>query len=293
MLMLVLFLTGLLAGTVDAIAGGGGLITIPVLLSIGLPPHVAFGTNKLQGVIGTSMAARRFWKEGWISLRGIYRGVFAGLVGAASGAIANQMLDGTVLKHIVPALLMLIFLYTMFSPRLGDNDIAPRMNGWLFYLLFGFVLGFYDGFFGPGTGAFWVFALMFFLGFNLVKATAYTKVFNLNSSLIALVCFAVGSNIDYRVGLCMAAGQVIGGWLGASLAINKGVRLIRPLFLTMVFLTIASMIYRTYGLSFMHLVAVSLHKSTYVPLVAGVLGVAAVLVIKRLHRGRDANLINT
>ena len=110
MLMLVLFLTGLAAGTVDAIAGGGGLISMPVLMSVGLPPHIAFGTNKLQGAIGTMVAARRYWRAGWIKLNDIYLGAFFGLLGAASGAVVNQMISADILKKIVPVMLMIIFI---------------------------------------------------------------------------------------------------------------------------------------------------------------------------------------
>lgn len=290
MLMITLFLTGLLAGTVDAIAGGGGLITIPVLMSIGLPAHIAFGTNKLQGAIGTLMAARRYWRAGWIAPKDVYFGIIIGLVGAVAGAVVIQIIDGDVLKKIVPFMLMIIFVYTILSPRLGAMDRAARMSDGLFYLIFGFALAFYDGFFGPGVGAFWVFVLMFFLGYNLIKATAYTKVFNLNSSLVALICFAAGANIDYKIGLCMAAGQVIGGQLGAHLAITKGAKLIRPLFLVMVFATIASLAYRSYGNSVLRYVAFNQHKSTYLPvLIALMLGVVW-LFIRRLQHANEKAL---
>lgn len=283
MLMLLLFLTGLLAGTVDAIAGGGGLISMPVLMSIGLPPHVAFGTNKLQGAIGTMMAARRYWRAGWIAPKDIYLGIMCGLVGAVSGAVVNQMISGDILKKIVPVMLLIIFAYTLLSPKLGSKDQNARISNGLFYLLFGFSLAFYDGFFGPGVGAFWVFLLMFFLGYNLIKATAYTKVFNLNSSMVALFCFAAGSNIDYKIGLCMAAGQVIGGQVGATLAIRKGAKLIRPLFLVMVFATISTLAYRSYGGAFMDMVAFNQHKSVYLEALITVLLVCAVLVVRRFH----------
>lgn len=285
MLMLLLFMTGLLAGTVDAIAGGGGLISMPVLMSIGLPPHIAFGTNKLQGSIGTMVAARRYWRAGWISSRDVYPGIAFGLLGAATGAVVNQIISGDILKQIVPVMLLIIFVYTVLSPRLGHTDRNPRMRSWLFYLVFGFALAFYDGFFGPGVGAFWVFLLMFFLGYNLIKATAYTKVFNLNSNVVALVCFAAGANIDYKIGLCMAAGQLIGGQIGASLAISKGAKLIRPLFLTMVFGTITTLAYRSYGSAVFKLLAFDEYKSAYLPALTAVLFVAAVLLIRRLQQG--------
>jgi uncharacterized membrane protein YfcA len=246
MILLLLFITGLFAGTVDAIAGGGGLICLPILLGLGVPPHVAFGTNKLQGTIGTLAAAQRYYRHGLISAKSIYRGLAFGLVGSFLGAMSVQIINSHLLRNIIPYILLSILLYTVFSPRLNDQDHAPRMRESWFYLFFGFGLGFYDGFFGPGTGSFWLVALTFFLGYNIIKATAYTKVFNLNSSVVATLCFMVGGNIDYRFALCMAAGQLIGGRLGAHLAITRGARLIRPLFICVVSVTIASLAYKTY-----------------------------------------------
>lgn len=244
--MIALFLTGLFAGTVDAIAGGGGLISLPVLLGMGMPPHLAFGTNKLQGTIGTFMAARRYHQQGWISLSSIKAGIIAGVIGASLGAITGQILSTAFLQKVIPLMLLAILLYTIFSPRMGMKDANARMPKAWFFLLFGFALSFYDGFFGPGVGSFWVFWLTYLLGFNLVKATAYTKIFNLNSSFVALVCFAIGGNIDYKIGLCMAAGQLIGGRLGANLAIKSGAKVIRPIFLFVVSGTILTLMYKSY-----------------------------------------------
>lgn len=246
MLLTLLFLIGLFAGTVDAIAGGGGLISLPILLGMGMPPHLAFGTNKLQGTIGTLVATHRYYRQGLISFEFVYKGVLFGIMGSILGAIAGQLLSSEILRQIIPVLLLIVLSYTIFTPKLGGDTAAPRMSEFWFYIVFGFGLGFYDGFFGPGTGSFWIFSLAFFLGYDLIKATAYTKVFNLNSSFIATICFAIGGNIDYRVALCMAAGQVIGGRLGAYLAIMKGARLIRPVFLTVVSATIAALMYRSY-----------------------------------------------
>lgn len=247
MILCLLFATGLFAGTVDAIAGGGGLISLPILLSIGMPPHLAFGTNKLQGTIGTLNATLKYYKHGFISLEKIYLGIFFGAAGSILGSVAAQIIHGDILSKIIPILLFIILMYTIFSPRLGLHDKQAKMKEFWFYLIFGFTLAFYDGFFGPGTGSFWVFAFTFFLGYSLIKATAYTKVFNLNSSLIATICFAIGGNIDYRFGLVMGLGQLIGGRLGAHFAITKGARLIRPIFLSVVSLTIVTLIYKSYA----------------------------------------------
>lgn len=246
MLTLLLFATGLFAGTVDAIAGGGGLISLPVLLSIGMPPHIALGTNKLQGVVGTLMAAKRYSAFGFVSFKSVRIGIVFGVLGALCGAVLTQVIDPGILKKMVPPILIAILLYTICKPKLGLSDIHPRMNQSLFYIIFGFLLGFYDGFMGPATGSFWVFLLAFFLGYNLIKASAYTKVLNLNSSLVALSCFVVAGNVDYHAGLIMAAGQLIGGRLGAGLAISKGIKLVRPLFLCVVSSSIATLVYKGY-----------------------------------------------
>lgn len=241
-----LFLTGLIAGTVDAIAGGGGLISLPMLLGVGVPPQVALGTNKLQGAIGTFVATCGYYRQGLLSLNTVYKGLMWGILGTILGAVASQVLNSDILKKIIPLLLLTILIYTLFSPKLGSQDKEPRLNEFWFYISFGFLLGFYDGFFGPGTGSLWVFSLTFFLGYNFVKASAYTKVFNLKSSLIATLCFAFGDNIDYGLALCMAVGQLIGGQLGVRFAIKNGAQLIRPIFISVVSMTIITLVYKSY-----------------------------------------------
>jgi uncharacterized membrane protein YfcA len=242
-LLVLLFLAGLSAGTIDAIAGGGGLITLPVLLSTGMPPQMAFGTSKIQGMVGTFTAARHYHRHGLIKFNSIYLGLFFGLLGSALGATTAQALSGDVLRILIPIFLTAILFYMVLSPKVGHQDEEPRMREPLFFMLFGFALGCYDGFFGPGTGSFWMFCLAFFLGYNLMKATAYTKIFNLNSNLIATICFAIGGNIDYRIGLVMAAGQFVGSKIGATLAIKNGARLIRPVFLVVIFSTVLTQVY--------------------------------------------------
>ncbi len=245
-LLPILFLTGLTAGTVDAIAGGGGLISVPVLLGVGMPPHLALGTNKLQSSCGTLMAAHSYYKQGLIDKNRLITGLVFTFLGALTGAVTIQVLSGDLLSKMIPVVLLIILLYTIFTPRFGHMEQSPKISQRLFFVVFGFLLGFYDGFLGPGVGSFWVFAFMFFAGFNLIKATAYTKVFNLNTNLVALACFALGHNIDYRVGLCMAVGQIIGGRFGAYLAIKKGANVIRPIFISVVALTLAMLLYKNY-----------------------------------------------
>lgn len=246
-LYIVMFFTGLLAATIDAIAGGGGLISLPVLLGVGVPPHVALGTNKLQSLFGTASATHRYYKQGLLNKSGLLTGIVCTFLGSLSGACLTQVMSGEVLKQLIPILLFIVLLYSILSPRIGALDASPRIKSSTFYFIFGTLLGFYDGFLGPGVGAFWVFLLVYFLGFDLMKATAHTKLFNLNTNFAAMMCFAISQNIDYKIGLCMAAGQMVGGRLGANLAIKKGAGLIRPIFILVVTSTITTLIYRNYA----------------------------------------------
>lgn len=246
LLIPILFLTGLVAGTIDAIAGGGGLISLPMLLAVVVPPHVALGTNKLQASIGTSIATFSYYRKQLFSLKTIYKGLIFGLIGAILGSTLGQIINSNILKKIIPFLLIIILIYTLFTPKLGIKDSPPKINEFSFYIIFGFFISFYDGFFGPGTGSLWLFTLTWLLGYNFTKAAAYTKVFNLKSNIIATICFALGQNIDYQIAFYMAAGQLIGGRLGAHLTIRNGASIIRPIFLTVVTATITSLIYKSY-----------------------------------------------
>ncbi|MDA8431072.1 MAG: TSUP family transporter [Geobacteraceae bacterium] len=246
LLLSLLFISGLIAGLVDAIAGGGGLITIPVLLGIGLPPQLALGTNKLQSSFGSGSAMLTFVRSGTVTLRNCSEGIVCTALGAGFGSCTVQLLDPGVLRHIIPWLLLTIVLYTLLTPRLGREDIHPRMTKAWFYLLAGIALGFYDGFFGPGTGSFWVMALMLGLGFNMIKATGYTKVMNFTSNITSLGMFMIGGSVLWREGLIMGTGQFIGARLGSHLVVMRGSRFVRPVFITMVLLITIKLIWQNY-----------------------------------------------
>ena len=229
-----LFLTGLAAGFVDSIAGGGGLITIPVLLNVGMSPQLALGTNKLQATFGSGSAAWHYGRAGLIDFKSCQVGVAFTLIGAALGTLLVSRLSPDLLKQAIPWLLVAIALYFIFQPKLGEEDCRPRLNENLFHVLFGLGIGFYDGFFGPGTGTFWAMAYMLGLGFNLTRATAHTKVMNFTSNAASLAVFLSGGNCHYGAGLCMGLGQVLGARLGSRVVIRKGTKLIRPLFAVVV-----------------------------------------------------------
>ena len=209
-----LFATGLTAGFVDSIAGGGGLITLPVLLNFGLSPQLALGTNKLQSTFGSGSAAGHYAAAKTVSLRDCARGFLFTLVGAAAGAVAVQQVDPSFLRRAIPILLILVAVYVLWKPRLGAEDLHPRMRRAWFDVVFGLSLGFYDGFFGPGTGTFWAMAYMLGLGFNMTRATGYTKVMNFASNLSSLVFFLAGRKVQLEMGLTMAIGQFLGAGSG-------------------------------------------------------------------------------
>ncbi|MBE0495475.1 MAG: TSUP family transporter [Campylobacterales bacterium] len=237
---------GVVAGFIDAIAGGGGIITIPVLLAAGIPPHVALATNKLQGTFGSGMASLNFIRKGFITWKEVWLGVCYTFVGAVLGTYAILLINPDILANIIPIMLLAIFLYTLFSPKMGENDRRALMGNHLFFLVFGIGIGFYDGFFGPGTGTFWTIALVSLAGLNLKKATAQTKVMNFTSNIVSLGVFLWSGHVLFLVGLLMGLGQLIGANLGSNMVIKKEVKFIRVFFLIMVGATLMRLAYQSY-----------------------------------------------
>jgi len=230
----VLFGAGLSAGFIDSIAGGGGLISVPVLLWAGLPPHLALGTNKFQSSCGTSVAVARYVRAGLIRWSEVRLAVFASFVASALGTWAVTRIAAVELRALIPVLLLVLAAWMAFQPELGVERRATRMDPVAFALAGGSILGFYDGFFGPGTGSFWTVGCVALLGLDLRGATAYTKAANLASNVAALLAFALARRIAWKLGLVMIAGQVVGARLGSGLVVRRGAGLIRPIFLVVV-----------------------------------------------------------
>lgn len=239
-------MTGTAAGFVDSIAGGGGLIALPVLFSIGLPPDMALGTNKLQGSFGTFSASWNYIRKGVVKINESLSGIVYTFIGAMTGAYCVQQIASNFLQDLIPVLLLLVFFYTLMTKDLGSAPGKQRISYKVFYLIFGLGLGFYDGFFGPGTGSFWTAAMLFFVGFDMRKSSGITRIMNFTSNIVALLVFIIGGKVLYTAGFCMAGGQILGARLGSGLAIKKGAGFIRPVFLTVVFLTIVKLAWNTY-----------------------------------------------
>jgi uncharacterized membrane protein YfcA len=218
-----------LAGMIDAIAGGGGLLALPAILWAGLPPVQALATNKLQGSFGTLTATYHFVRSGQVDLARLRIPIVFTFVGSATGTLTVQHLGSDLLEDVVPVLLIAFALYFLLSPRIGDEDAQHRIGHGLFGLLIGFGVGFYDGFFGPGTGSFFAAAFVLLLGYNLRRATAGTKVLNFTSNIASLIFFAMAGQVVWQVGLPMGIAQMAGAWVGSHLVIRHGTALIRPL----------------------------------------------------------------
>jgi uncharacterized membrane protein YfcA len=242
---LILALAGFSAGFVDSIAGGGGIISLPALLAVGMPPHLALGTNKLQASLGTAFAAGNYARRGLVDSSRLPLAVTCTAVGALAGAMLVVRLPSMWLSRVVPWLLVGIFFYVVRSPSLGESSRAARMAAGTFAIVFGVSLGFYDGFFGPGTGSFWTMAFLALGGMALPQATAHTKVMNLTSNAVALAWFAIHGDVLWRIGLGVAAANVAGAVAGSSLAIEKGARLIRVFFLAAVAATLARLVWQS------------------------------------------------
>ena len=238
-----LFLAGLLGGYIDSIAGGGGLVTVPVLLAIGMPPVAALGTNKAQAMFGSFTAMYNYAKKGHVDLKDMKFAIAFTCVGAGAGTLMAQIMPQNVLMQVIPFLLIAAALYFTFAPQIGTLDRHHLMDKMPFYAVFGIIFGFYDGFFGPGTGSFWALAFVVVLGFNMLKATAHTKVVNFTSNFTSFLFFAFGGHILWIPAATMAVGQLIGARLGAGMAMKHGTRLIRPLLVIISLVITTKLIY--------------------------------------------------
>ncbi len=222
-----LVVASFVAGTVDAIAGGGGLITLPALLAAGLPPALALGTNKGQSVWGSGAALLRFARAGLVDGR-VARVTFpAGLLGSLGGAALVLLVPPTLLRPMVLGLLVVVAVVLTFRPA---TPAGPRPNAHRSLAVaasIALVIGAYDGFFGPGTGTFLIFAFVIFFGAGMREASADAKVVNFASNLAAVALFASRGLVAWNVALPMAAGQFAGGLAGAHLAVRGGDRLVR------------------------------------------------------------------
>jgi uncharacterized membrane protein YfcA len=239
---LFLIVAGFFAGFVDAIAGGGGLISLPAFLAIGLPPYTALGTNKMVGVATAFASSNRYRFSGLLSWRELAPLFAAAMVLSWCGAFTATHIDPKVLRPVILILLVVAALLVAFRERLGLRQVPERYKGPLLWVLPP-AIGFYDGFFGPGTGTFMMITFLFVAGLDLLKASAKSRVVNLASNIGALLWFVPHGDVRFQLALPAAIASFVGGVLGAGLAVRRGSGLIRPVFIAVTWALILKVAY--------------------------------------------------
>ncbi|MCF6368697.1 TSUP family transporter [Rhizobium halophilum] len=228
-LLALLFAAAFIAGFVDSIAGGGGLITIPVMLIAGIAPLEAIATNKLQGQFGVASATIAYARRGHVDLKKQMPMALMATLGGVLGALLASVVPADMLAAAIPFLLIGIALFFALKPNLSDLDSHQRVTPLLFGLTAVPLIGLYDGVFGPGAGSFYMLAFVLLAGFGMLKATAHTKLLNLGSNFGSFLVFALTGSILWKVGLVMGAGQVLGAQVGSRVAMRGGAKIIKPL----------------------------------------------------------------
>ena len=234
----------LLAGFIDSMAGGGGLLALPALPLAQVPPVAALGTNKLQSSFGSLTAALGMLRRGIVRFEDM-RGLFvASLLGSALGTLAVQFTDPGILVVLIPLILVLIALYFLLVPSAGRQETVARISRRRYGCTLAPLIGFYDGFFGPGTGSFFAFSKIYFRGRDLLGATGAAKVMNCASNVASLLLFVAGGQVLWSIGLVMVAGQVLGALLGSHTMVRHGVWIIRPMVVCMCLLMAVSYVWK-------------------------------------------------
>lgn len=236
-----------LAGLIDSIVGGGGLIQIPALLVFlpNAPIALIFGTNKLSSIAGTSAAVIRFSKAVQFNYLVVATAATSAFLFSFIGARTVITINPAIMRPLVLIILIIVAIYTFLKKDFGSQH-APKTQGTkqgVYSAIIGALLGFYDGFLGPGTGSFLIFAFIGLLGFDFLRASATAKIVNFSTNLSALVYFAFTNNIIYHIALPMAVCNVIGAIIGTRLAIVKGSSFVRILFMVVVSLLIVKLAY--------------------------------------------------
>lgn len=235
--VLLVVVAGLAAGWIDAVVGGGGLLQLPALLLVpGITPVQALATNKLGSIFGTTTSAVTYYRRAHPDLKTALPMAGIALVGSFGGAIVATLLPSSVFKPIIVAALIAVAIFTAVKPTVGELT-ALRHAGRRHYAVacvIGLVIGFYDGLIGPGTGSFLIIAMVIFLGYNFLASSAKAKIVNMATNLGALAFFLPTGHLLWGLGLLLGLANMVGGYLGARMAVSKGSKFIRVVFLVVV-----------------------------------------------------------
>lgn len=241
--VLFLIVAGFISAFIDSTVGGGGLISTPALLSLGLPVPYALGTNKVAASVGSLTSVISFWRAGKIKKAALALMPLS-FIGSALGAYVVYLLPEKLMKNIIVVLLVLVAVYTYRRKDWGDTGTVQKLGSTALAgaLAMALTIGFYDGFFGPGTGSFLIFGFLY-LGYDFVTAAGNAKALNFASGVGALVSFAVSGTIIWSYGVIMALAMMIGAVFGSRMAIKKGASYVRPLYLLVTTLLIGKQVY--------------------------------------------------
>ena len=245
-LLLTLSIIGFVAGFIDAIAGGGGLLTVPVLLASGLPPHIALGTNKLAACFGSLTASVTFFRKKLFNPIFWLYAALATALGAATGTLVVNMISAEYLNKALPIIILVCALYTLTSKAVSDDAKQLPSNTLLTKVkqsVQGFVLGFYDGAAGPGTGTFWVVSNLALYKMNILLSSGLARSMNFISNFVSLLTFIYFAQVNFVLGIAMGLFMILGSWLGAHSAIRYGGKFVRPVFIFIVVLIAAKLAY--------------------------------------------------
>ncbi|TWV83119.1 TSUP family transporter [Moraxella sp. VT-16-12] len=242
-LIALLFFVALCAGFIDAMAGGGGLLTIPALLLTGMNPVSALATNKLQACLGSFSASLMMIKKGLIHPKMMKIALIMAFVGSAVGTVSVQISPPELLQKALPFVIGLVGVYTLFSPNLGKLESTPRMSQKMYQYSIAPLIGMYDGYFGPATGTFFSLSQVMFRGREFVQATARAKLLNFATNIASLIFFILGGQVVWVVGFVMMAGQIIGAYLGSHMVVKGGTKFIRPVIVFVCFAMVIKLVW--------------------------------------------------
>lgn len=231
--VMLLAVFGFLAAFIDSCVGGGGLISLPALIGLGLPTHLALGTNKLAGTISSATSSATFVSMGKYDKKLIFYLFPVSFIGAWLGTKTVLIVPPEILKTLIIIMMALIFIYTLLNKKFGE---VAQLKGFTRFTMglgipLTFLIGFYDGFFGPGTGSFFVFLMVLLFGYDFVIAAGNGRILNLASNIASLGVFVAAGKVVFLPGLTMGAAMILGATLGARMAVKTGVKYVRPLFL--------------------------------------------------------------
>lgn len=236
-ILLILIIFGFLAAFIDSVVGGGGLISLPALLFVGLPPSAAVATNKLAGTMGSLTSTITFYRSGKLDIRSVYKLFPFVFIGSMIGAWIVHLIDPSVLKPLMLIMLAVVAVYTIFKKDWGSistyNKLTPKRYAAFIFIIT--LIGFYDGFLGPGTGSFLLFAFLI-VGFDFLKSAGNAKFLNFGSNIAALLMFIYLGQIHYTYGFAMGLAQIAGAIVGSKFAIKRGSSYVRKLFIVVTIL---------------------------------------------------------